>query len=94
MAQKIIWSARAIKDWDAVTDYLLKQFGESSVHTIHSHLLKKLSLIESNPHLYPLTRKRNIRKAVVNKRLIILYHYKPGKGEIEIASLWDTRRNK
>lgn len=52
MAQKIIWSARAIKNLDAVTKYLLEKFGENSVYTLHSPLSKKLSLIQSNPQLY------------------------------------------
>ncbi|MDQ3845280.1 MAG: type II toxin-antitoxin system RelE/ParE family toxin [Bacteroidota bacterium] len=94
MVEKIIWSNTAIKDFDAIINYLSEEFESTTVYTFYSQLLKKLNLIQTHPELYPLTSKRNTCKAVVNKRLIIFYQYKPRKKEIAIISLWDTCRNK
>ena len=94
MAQKIVWTSRALKDYEAVAAYILSYFGENAFSKFSSLLTHKISSIQSNPQLYPASSKRKgIRKAVVSKRLIIFYRYKIGRQEIEIISLWDTRKN-
>lgn len=93
MVQRVVWTPRAEMDFDNVVEYLTVYFGEPAVHNFTTLLNKKLNSIEARPKLYVIAnKKKNIRKAVINKRLVIFYRYKPRKGEIELISLWDTRR--
>ena len=93
MAQKIVWTERALEDFEQVKSYILSEFGTVVFSKFLSSFLRKINLISNSPFLYPATsHKKYTRKAVVNKRLILFYRYKPRKNEIEIISLWNTRR--
>lgn len=93
MVQKIVWTPRAETNFDDIIAYLTVSFGESTVYDFTNILNKKLDLIKTQPKIHAIAnKKKNIRKAVFNKRLIIFYRLKPRKGEIELISLWDTRQ--
>jgi plasmid stabilization system protein ParE len=95
MVKEVIWQNEALKEFEKIKNYLRENFGKKSVENYIRSLDKKILSIQSNPSLYPLTSKRNnVRKAVMHKRLVIFYKYKPILKEIHILSLWDTRRNK
>jgi plasmid stabilization system protein ParE len=93
MVEKVIWLEEALLAFEKVKENLLVSFGEKAVaHCIRS-IERKITSIRSNPKLYPSTnRRKNIRKAVLHKRLVLFYKYKPRLKEIHILSLWDTRR--
>jgi len=94
MAEKIIWTHQALADYEEIKKYLLSSFGDLAVSEFLFSLNKKLDSIQANPTLYPASlTKKNIRKAVLNKRLIIFYQILPRKKQIAILSLWNTRRN-
>ena len=95
MVQQIVWTQKALQEHDAIVSYLFEHFGQRIVFKFSMDLKEKLVLIRSHPQLYVVTNSRkNIRKTVVNKRLVIFYRHSIRKRKIEIISLWDTRRNK
>ena len=95
MAAKIIWTEVALADYQHIQEYLLTSFGEPVLRKFLLQLLRKIALVQSNPKLFPATSKRkNIRKAVINKRVILFYRIKSRTNVIELLSLWNTRKKR
>ena len=41
----------------------------------------------------PSLKRKNVRIAVLNKHTQLIYHYKPGKEQIEILLFWNMKQN-
>jgi len=41
----------------------------------------------------PSAKRKNVRIGIINKRTQLVYHYKPGKKQIEILLFWDPKQN-
>ncbi len=57
MAEEIIWSPLAIETFDAIINYLIKTFGETSAVKFIQKTNAKLSLIQSRPNMFRKTGK-------------------------------------
>lgn len=75
-------------------EYLETSWTQREVKNFSRLVQKKLDNIAKLPQLGSLTGKRNnVRKVVLQKRVILFYKHKPLKGEIELLLFWDTRQN-
>ena len=90
MIKKVVVTTRAQQEYLAVINYLFDEWTVKEIEKFEKKFLKAVSLLESNPNAFPIS-KRNIRKYVVDKNNIIYYRIK--KDTIEILSVWAAKKN-
>ena len=93
MVNEIIWSPRAVKTYDAVIEYLLKEWTEREVRNFVLKVDQKLNLLQAQPRIGVRGRKPNYHKTLVHKKVSLIYHYKPLKKEIELVTFWNNLQN-
>ncbi|MBC8053535.1 MAG: type II toxin-antitoxin system RelE/ParE family toxin [Sphingobacteriaceae bacterium] len=92
MALEIVWSPRAIKNFDSVIAYLERHWTEREVRNFVKQTLKTVSLVSEFPYLYkPLVGNETIREAVVTKHNVLIY--RPDNDRLEILTIFDTRQH-
>jgi len=94
MAFKIIWSSLAIKTYIENIEYVQKKWTEKEAEKFASAVQRKLQLLLMNPNIgSPTSKRKNVRKAVVHKRVTLIYRFMPNKKEIELLRFWGTYQN-
>jgi len=91
MATRLIWSALALQQKKEIFNY----WNERNKSKIYSRKLNKLfndaaELILSHPKLGRKTDFQNVRLKIVRDYWLA---YRIEKGQIQILTIWDTRRN-
>ncbi len=88
----IVWSGRALKDLDRISKYLEENWTEKEISTFINKLFKRLNLISFFPKLFSKSRlKKNVRRSVLTKQVIIYYSIK--NNVVEIITLFDSRQH-
>ena len=91
MAVVISWSDQAKKTYAGNIEYLIDAWSEKEVKKFVLRSQYVVLNIEGNPKLYSVSNKRkNIRKAVVNKQITLYYRYFPTKKMVVLLSFWNT----
>ncbi len=91
MVHKIVWSALAVKTYVNNIEYLEKEWSEKEILNFIMAVKRKLVSISMQPRIGATTNKRaNIRKAIINKRILLIYRHKPQKKEIELIRFFNT----
>jgi plasmid stabilization system protein ParE len=94
MAYKIVWSQLAIETYISNIEFLEVNWTEREIIRFINVVKRRLLLLSSNPFLATVTNKRkNVRKTVIQRRVVLFYRVKPGKKEIELIRFWSTRQN-
>jgi plasmid stabilization system protein ParE len=89
MVKEIIWSPLAIETYDSIINYLLINFGEVTVKKFVQKVDDRLKLIASRPKMFRHTNKqRNTYMTSLQKKVTIIYRYKPYRKQIEIVVFW------
>ena len=91
MVQKIIWSNLAIRTYIDNISYLQQEWTQREIDNFINATERKLELLKLQPTIGALTNKRlHIRKTLIVKRVLLIYRYKPRKGEIELLHFFNT----
>ncbi len=91
MVHEVIWSGLALKTYIGNIEYLEKEWSESEVRNFIAAVQRKLFTLSLQPRIGVITNKRrNIRKTVINKRIVLIYRHKPRKQEIELVRFFNT----
>ncbi|MEO5948085.1 MAG: type II toxin-antitoxin system RelE/ParE family toxin [Chitinophagaceae bacterium] len=94
MVYKIIWSITSIKTYISKIEYLEAEWTDKEAKNFINAVKRKLQLLSSHPELGNITNKRrNVRKSVIHKRVILFYRVKKFKKEIELIRFWPTKQN-
>ena len=94
MVQKIVLSARANQTFEEAVTYLKHNFSEAEVRKFTDRIEHKLQVVKSNPRLGTrVNKKPNVYRTVINKRILLIYQYKPLKNEIVLLAFWNTLQN-
>lgn len=88
---KIFWSDTAIQDLKNIIDYLTLHWTNKEVRQFARKLDKRIEVITINPMLFPFTAKKNIRRSVLTKQIVI--YYKTSAHAVTIITLFDARQN-
>ena len=92
MVYEIIFSERASQDLTSILKYLETQWSIKTSFDFVEILEKKITLIRSNPYLYPsFKNNRPVRKCVLNKQVTLYYRIK--NHEVQIITLFNNRKN-
>ncbi len=76
----IIWTEEAIRNLEAILDYLQNRWTQREVDNFKKRLSNLLRLISGNPKLFPKSENQpRLRKAVLARQTIIFYEFKHGK---------------
>jgi|GEM_PF-2756058 len=93
MVQTIAWTHEANRTFSQICTYLHETWSEKEVWRFTDLVSEKLALLERYPRLGSITKRRDIRKTVVHKNVILVYKYFPRKKKISLLKFWDTRQN-
>lgn len=88
---KIIWSEEAIKNLKAIVKYLQLKWTDQEINKFARRLEKQIEIIKNQPRAYPISKKKNIRKAVMTHQ--VTFYYEISNDAVKIISLFDTRQN-
>ena len=89
---KIVWSVHALNELKTTFEYLENNWTEREMSKLANDIDKILSLISNNPKLFPISRRTQIRRAVLGK-LNIIYYRELENQSVEIISFFSTRQN-
>lgn len=77
MVFEIIWSPRAINDFENIIAYLETNWSEKTVREYGDRVDKVVMIISKMPYLYPkISRRKNIRKCLVVKQNAMYFRVK------------------
>ncbi len=94
MVYKVVWSPLAIETYISNIEFLKVNWTEREITKFINAVKRRLLLLSSNPFFATVTNKRkNVRKSVIQRRVVLFYRVKPNKKEIELIRFWATRQN-
>ena len=96
MNGKIVWSKRAEKAYGQIIDYVADEFGTTRAKRYAADVYKVISQLPENPkmgQIEPLLEgsRYEFRRLVIGHLTKIIY--REAEERIEIADVWDTRKN-
>ena len=90
--RKLLWSDRALNDYESLVDYLLEEWGEEITIRIATEIDGTRERIQNNPEHYPMVLKdRSIQRCVFSAQTSI--YFRVTHELVEIVSLFDNRQN-
>ena len=89
---RIEWTDNALSELKVTFDYIESNWTEKELIKLSNEIERTVNLISNNPNLFPVTKSRNIRKAVINKLNTLYYREKRNK-RIEILSFFSNRQS-
>ena len=92
MVEKIIWSPRAINEYEKIISFLFLICNEKVIHDFENLVNQNVSAISKNPNLFPVI-KAGIRKVSIHRNVSLFYEFKEQENIIEILSIFDNREN-
>ena len=93
MTYSLRWTPEAVKTLKQNLEYLTTEWDNHVINNFLDRVEGVLNTIEENPLLYPLHRtKENIRKCIVNKRIILFYKIIDDR-YIDLLTFWNTYQN-
>jgi plasmid stabilization system protein ParE len=88
----IIWTDEALANLSDIFKYLEFRWTEKERRNFARLLERQITMIQSNPELFPASRTLyKLRKSVLSKQTSI--YYRIDNNEIRIVSLFDNRQN-
>ena len=92
MVKYLIWTDRALAEYEKLLDYLIEEWGGEITKRVGFEIEEKVSYIQNNPEQYPFFIKiKNIRRCVASPQTSIYFKIFPDK--IEIIAILDNRQN-
>ncbi len=92
MALNINWTPKAKETFLVIISFLESNWSEKEVSKFVSATDRIIGLISLFPNLFSQSgKKKNVHRAVISKQTSLFYRVK--KGEIELITFWDNRRN-
>ena len=93
MANKIVWSKKADVSFDRLTGYLEQEWTQKEVAAFVTRVYEKIDILSVFPQAGFSTKRSNIYKTLVHKKIILIYQYKPVKKEVLLIVFWNNLQN-
>jgi plasmid stabilization system protein ParE len=93
MALKVVWTPEAAKSLDQIIRYLEQNWSEKEVVAFIQKTEHVIELVSNQPYLFPLSKKRTIRKALITKHNSLFYKIDKTINRLILISFWDNRKN-
>jgi plasmid stabilization system protein ParE len=90
----IKWANEATQTFDKNINYLLDEWTEKEIKNFVKQTNYIVSRIAAQPGMYPASRKNpKIRKAAINKYIILYYRYYATKKEVILLTFWHNKQD-
>ncbi len=94
MAIVIKWSDESKNTFEKNINYLEQEWSGTEIKNFISQTDYVLSKIVVQPAMYPASQKsNNVRRAHINKYIVLYYKYYPVKRQIVLLTFWHTNQN-
>jgi plasmid stabilization system protein ParE len=91
VVEEVVWSNRAINDFNKVIAYLLENWSEKEVGAFIRATERTVGYIIEHPKMFRSTAKRNVHEALITRHNLMRYHV--AGSHIHILTIWDTRQH-
>ncbi len=91
MKKKVLWSARALADYENILEYIDETWSFKEVRKFDELMENAIYSITQNTEIGAVSKKKNVRRLVISKQTSIYYQVK--KEVIYIITLSDNRQN-
>lgn len=92
--EEILWTDCAKISFNKIVEYLRQEWTEKEVQKFIEAAKKMLSTLKQYPEICrPSLKRKNVRIGILNKHTQIIYHFKPGKKQLEILLFWNFKQN-
>lgn len=92
MAIVIKWASEAKKTFDKNIDYLFEEWTDREIKNFIKQTNNILLRIADQPEMYTASAKSsNIRKAQINKYIVLYYRYYSSKKEVVLLTFWHNK---
>lgn len=94
VVEKVLWTDTAKTSFNNIVEYLKKEWTDKEIEKLIKQTQAFISTLKRHPEMCrPSLRKKNIRIGILNKHTQIIYHYKPGKKQLEIVLFWNFKQD-
>ncbi len=92
MANVLLWTQRAITEYDYLIDYLFNEWGIEITERVMNEIGKTIDRIQNSPEQFPVfIKSKNIRRSVASPQTLIFFRV--NTDQIEILSVFDNRQD-
>jgi plasmid stabilization system protein ParE len=91
MSMPVVWSPSALEEYSLILEYVEENWGLEAALNLLDATDQIISQIQEFPNLFPSSKKKDIRKAVVSKQTSLIYRVT--EEQIQILHLWDNRQD-
>jgi plasmid stabilization system protein ParE len=88
---KIEWTDHALSELSETYEYLESNFTEGELNKLSIEIQKTIKLISINPSLFPYSKSKSVRRAVILKYNTLYYRLRGNT--IEVISFFNNRKN-
>ena len=89
MVKEITWAPLAVETYESTISYLYHKFGEVAAKKFVQQVDDRLTLIATRPKMFrPAGKRRNTYLTSLQKRVTLIYRYKPYKKQLELVVFW------
>jgi len=93
MKYQVIWKEKARNDYLQIVEYLREEHGRKSALKFIDRVDTVTRYIVQSPYIYPGSKKKDIRKAFINKHNSMYYKVREEANTVEFLFFWNNRRN-
>src|SRR5437667_323417 len=94
MAVVIKWTNEARKTFDKNINYLVEEWTDREIKNFIKQTNNILSRIAAHPEMFAASAKSsNIRKAQINKYIVLYYRYYSSKKEVILLTFWHNKQD-
>ncbi len=91
---EILWADSAKLSFNKIVEYLRENWSEKEIEKFVKRTAEVLSALKYYPDMFrPSLKRKNVRIALLNKHTQMVYHYKPGRKQIEVLLFWGMKQN-
>lgn len=94
IVDEILWTDSAKLSFNKIVSYLQDTWTDKEVEKFISRTVEMLATLKRYPEMCrPSLKRKNVRIGILDKNTQIVYHYKPGKKQIQGLLFWGMRQN-
>ena len=94
IVKEIYWTDSAKASFNNIIFYLRKEWTEREVENFVNRTAEFMAVLKRYPEMCrPSQKRKNVRIGILDKHTQIVYHYKPGKKQIEEVLFWGMKQN-
>ncbi len=94
MVVSILWSNEAQKTFDKNISYLEKEWSEREIINFIAQANIVIKAIASDPERFsPSAKSKKVRKATINKYIILYYQYDPAAHQVILLTFWHSKQD-